>query len=180
MASIATMTGPQFDALPYEEGRRWELIEGELVEVSSPTPEHQILVQRLLLAVVLYLQNHGRGLVLADVELALAKDIRVRPDVFILLGEKAERLDKSRVPVEVCPDVAIEVISPSERTSDSMRKVDVYLGHGVREVWQVYPKTRQVLVYTAEQEVRKLGEGATLTTDLLPGFELSISKLFVI
>ena len=35
MASIATMTGAQFDALAYEEGRRWELIEGELVEASS-------------------------------------------------------------------------------------------------------------------------------------------------
>jgi Uma2 family endonuclease len=57
MASIATMTGPQFDALPYEEGRRWELIEGELVEVSSPTLEHQILLQRLLLALVLYAEG---------------------------------------------------------------------------------------------------------------------------
>jgi Uma2 family endonuclease len=180
MASIATMTGPQFDALPYEEGRRWELIQGELVEVSSPTPEHQILVQKLLLALALYLQTRGRGLVLADVEFALAGDIRVRPDVLVLLGEKAERLDKSKVPVEGCPDVAIEVISPSERTSDSMRKVDVYLGHGVEEVWQIYPKTRQVLVHTAGQNVRKLFEGATLSTDLLPGFELTISKLFVI
>jgi Uma2 family endonuclease len=57
MASIATMTGAQFDALAYEEGRRWELIEGELVEVSSPTPEHQILVQKLLLALILYIQT---------------------------------------------------------------------------------------------------------------------------
>ena len=180
MASIATMTGAQFDALAYEEGRRWELIEGELVEVSSPTPEHQILVQRLLLALVLYVQAQQQGLVLADVEFALAGDIRVRPDVLVLLGEKAERLDKSKVPVEGCPDLAIEVISPSERTSDSMRKVDVHLGHGVREVWQVYSKTRQVMTYTAGQSVRKLPEGAVLTTDLLPGFELQISKLFVI
>jgi Uma2 family endonuclease len=180
MASIATMTGPQFDALPYDEGRRWELIEGELVEVSSPTPEHQILVQRLLLALVLYVQTQRKGLVLADVEFALAVDIRVRPDVLVLLGDKAERLDKSKVPVEGCPDLAIEVISPSERTSDSMRKVDVYLGHGVREVWQIYPKTRQAVIYTEGQGVRKLPEGAMLSTDLLPGFELSISKLFVI
>jgi Uma2 family endonuclease len=180
MASLATMTGPQFDALPYEQGRRAELIEGELVEVSSPTPEHQILVQRILLALVLYVQTQSRGLVLADVEFALAEDIRVRPDVLVLLGEKAERLNRTKVPVESCPDVVIEVISPSERTSDSMRKVDVYLRHGVREVWQIYPKTRQVLVHTAGQSVRKLPEGATLTTDMLPGFELTISKLFVI
>ena len=180
MASIATMTGAQFDALPYQEGRRWELVEGDLVEVSSPTPEHQILVQRLLLALALYFQSQAQGLVLADVEFALAHDIRVRPDVLVLLGEKAERLDKSRAPVEGCPDIAVEVISPSERASDSMRKVDVYLAHGVREVWQIYPKTQQILIYTASQEVRKLPETAGLSTPLLPGFELAISKLFVI
>lgn len=61
-----------------------------------------------------------------------------------------------------------------------MRKVDVYLSHGVREVWQIYPKTRQVVIYTAGQSVRRFPEGVALTTDLLPGFELPIAKLFVI
>ncbi len=48
MASTATMTGAEFDALPWEEGRRWELIEGELVEVGSATLEDQLVVQRIL------------------------------------------------------------------------------------------------------------------------------------
>ena len=86
MASIATMTGVHFDALSYEEGRRWELLEGELVEVSSPTPEQQILVQRILFALVLYGQSRRRVLVLTDVEFALAADIRVRPDVAFCSG----------------------------------------------------------------------------------------------
>jgi Uma2 family endonuclease len=50
MATIATMTGAQFDALPYEEGRRRELLEGDLIEVSSPTPEHQDIVFNLVTA----------------------------------------------------------------------------------------------------------------------------------
>jgi Uma2 family endonuclease len=178
MASIATITGAQFDALPYEEGRRWELIEGELIEVSSPTPEHQILVQRILLALALYLQSHLPGLVLADVEFALADNIRVRPDVWVLLGDRAKDLDRSKVPIQGCPDIAVEVISPSERTSDSMRKVEAYLNHGVREVWQVYPRTRQAFVHTLGQNVRKLPESSTLTTDLLPGFDLQVASLF--
>ncbi|MGA8027584.1 MAG: Uma2 family endonuclease [Bryobacteraceae bacterium] len=178
MATTTAITGAQFDALPYDEGRRWELIQGELIEVSSPTPEHQILVQRILLALFLYVQAGATGLVLTDVEFALGEDIRVRPDVCAPLGDKAKRLDKSRVPVQSCPDIAIEVLSPSERTSDSMCKVDVYLDHGVREVWQVYPRTRQMMLYTAGQNVRKFLEGATVTTDLLPGFELPLSQLF--
>ncbi|HEY3940765.1 MAG TPA: Uma2 family endonuclease [Bryobacteraceae bacterium] len=178
MASIATMTGAQFDALSFEEGRRWELIEGELVEVSSPTPEHQMLVQRILLALVLYVRNRMPALVLADVEFALAGSIRVRPNVWVMFGEKAERLDKSKVPIEGCPDIAIEVISPSERASESMRKVEVYLQHGVREVWQIYLGTRQAVVHTSGQIIRKLAESDTFASDLLPGFELSVSSLF--
>lgn len=60
-------------------------------------------MQRLLLALVLYVQAQRRGLVLADVEFALARDIRVRPDVLFLLGEKAERLDKLKVLSKVVP-----------------------------------------------------------------------------
>jgi len=51
MPTIATMSGAQFDALPYQEGRRWELLEGELIEVPSPTAEHQIIVSNILLAI---------------------------------------------------------------------------------------------------------------------------------
>ncbi len=44
MATLATMSGAEFDALPFEEGRRWELLAGDLIEVSSLTPEHQDIV----------------------------------------------------------------------------------------------------------------------------------------
>lgn len=43
-----TATGIEFDALPYAEGRRWELLEGELIPVSSPTLKHQEIVFRVL------------------------------------------------------------------------------------------------------------------------------------
>jgi len=57
MATITTMTGAQFDAMPYEEGRRWELINGELISVSTPTWRHQDIVFRILLALRRYLER---------------------------------------------------------------------------------------------------------------------------
>ena len=48
MATTALMSGLQFDALPYEEGRRWELLEGDLIEVPSATLRYQLIVLRLL------------------------------------------------------------------------------------------------------------------------------------
>ena len=44
MATTSTMAGAQFDALPYEEGRKWELLDGDLIDVPSPTLEHQSIV----------------------------------------------------------------------------------------------------------------------------------------
>jgi Uma2 family endonuclease len=177
MASTATMTGAEFDALPWEEGRRWELIEGELVEVGSPTPEHQLVVQRILVALVLHFREHQSGFAVANVEFALSNTNRVRPDVLIVLGNRATTIDRSKVPVPGAPDIAVEVISPSERTPDSMSKVEAYLRYGTREVWQVFPKLRQVVVFTG-RELRRLDSTAMLTTSLLPDFALAVSSLF--
>jgi len=177
MASTATMTGAQFDALPYEEGRRWELIEGELVEVGSPTLDHQFIVQRLQLALMRYFASAGGGFAASDVEFALSGESRVRPDVLVVLGDRAAQVDRSRVPIPGCPDIAVEVISPSERTSESMRKVETYLRYGVREVWQVFPNLQRVVVHTA-RESRRLGATETLSTRLLPEFTLEVSALF--
>jgi Uma2 family endonuclease len=141
------MSGAQFDALPYEEGRRWELLEGELIEVPSPTPEHQDIVYAILNALKLYLQEHrSQGAAYADVEFALADHVRLRPDVCVLLAEKARQLDRRRIPIPGAPDLAIEVISPSE----SLGKIQSYLRHGAAEVWQVYPESRVLEIYKGE------------------------------
>jgi Uma2 family endonuclease len=118
MPTIARISGIQFDALPYEEGRRWELLEGEPIEVSSPTPLHQDIVFAILLALKLYLQEHRlEGAAYGDVEFALSEDVRLRPDVCLLLPDRARQLDRKRIPIPGAPNLAIEVISPSERAS---------------------------------------------------------------
>ncbi|MDQ6676028.1 MAG: Uma2 family endonuclease [Acidobacteriota bacterium] len=96
----------------------------------------------------------------------------------MLLGDRATKLNRFQVPVPGAPDIAVEVISPSERTTESLRKVDRYLALGVREVWQIHPNApRQVMVHT-QDTVRKVSREAMLETGLLPGFVLSISALF--
>ncbi len=84
MTTSTTMSGLQFDALPYEEGRRWELLEGDPIEVSSPTPRHQAIVFNILRALQRYLAE-GKGVAFADVEFALSDLSRLRPDVCALL-----------------------------------------------------------------------------------------------
>ena len=178
MATITTTTGAQFDAMPFEEGRKWELIDGELIPVSSPTPRHQDIVFRILRALQRYLEA-GRtpGLAYQDVEFAMTDKDRVRPDVCVLLGDKARRLDPDRIPIPGSPDIAIEVISPTERAFQSHDKVRAYLLNGTAEVWQVYPKSRTVQVHRGEIS-RSFEFSQPVVTDLLPGFALMLSSLF--
>jgi Uma2 family endonuclease len=179
MATSAIMTGPEFDALPYEEGRRWELLGGELIPVSSPTPEHQLILQRILLAFMLHLNaNPTHGLTFTDVEFALTEHHRVRPDVLLLIQESARGLDMTRVPVPGSPDLAVEIISPTERSSETQAKLQVYLRNGAKEVWHVYSRSKSVVIHSG-------GTSATftfderITTPLLPGFSLEVRALFL-
>ena len=179
MPTIAKMSGAQFDALPYEEGRHWELLEGELIAVPSPTPRHQDIVFAILQVLKLHLRERRlQGAAYADVEFALSEDVRLRPDVCLLLPEKALRLDRDRIPIPGAPGLAIEVISPSERTSESRAKVDAYLRYGVAEVWQIYPDTRVLEIYKGENGRSTVSADRQVTTDLLPGLSVPLSSLF--
>ncbi len=53
----------------------------------------------------------------------------------------------SHVPVPAAPNLAVEIISPTERRSDTQEKLEVYLAGGTEEVWQIYPKSKCVVVH---------------------------------
>ncbi|MGC9948372.1 MAG: Uma2 family endonuclease [Bryobacteraceae bacterium] len=178
MATITTISGAQFDAMPYEEGRQWELVNGELISVPSPTWQHQEYVLRIQLAFRRYFETSKMsGLAGQDVEFSLSDHDRVRPDVCVLLGDNARRLDPEKTPIPGAPDIAIEVISPSERASESHDKVRAYLRSGTTEVWQVYPKSRTVQIHRGET-ARSLEWSQPVETDLLPGFAFELASLF--
>ena len=176
MTTITGVTGAVFDALPYEAGRKWELLSGELVEVSSPTPNHQDVVFNLLLALKQYVKLHRKARTHQDVEFALSQIDRLRPDICVLLDERAD-LDGAKVSVQGAPDIAVEVISQSERAGDARRKVQIYLETGVQEVWQLYPVTRQMLIHSLGGR-RELQGSGILTSELLPGFECPVAIVF--
>lgn len=177
MAATTTITGAEFDAMPYEEGRRWELIHGELVRVPGPTWEHQEFESIILFAIRRYLESTGiAGLAGHDVEFALTADDRLRPDVCVLLGDNAKRLDRTKTPIPGAPDISIEIISPSERSSESLDKVRAYLRGGTTEVWQVYPKSRITLIHRGEI-ARSVEWTQPIETDLLSALSLQLASL---
>ena len=179
MATTALMSGLEFDALPYEEGRRCELLEGELIPTASPTLEHQTVVQNLQVALVAHFKAHrGQGRVWSDAEFALDRDYRVRPVVFVLLEDRLSSVDRHKIPIPGAPDIAVEVISPSERAAaDTQAKLEAYLRHGTQEVWQVFPKSKSVVIHRGAASTL-LATGEHITTPLLNGFSLDPATLF--
>jgi Uma2 family endonuclease len=171
------VTGLQFDALPYADGRRLELLEGELIEVSSPTPRHQEIVLNIVIALRQFLAG-GKGTALQDVEFALSDLLRLRPDVCVLLAKKAQDLNRDRIPVPGAPDIAIEVISPTERASESHDKIRAYLRNGVTEAWQVFPKSRTVEIHRGATSI-SLDATQSVSSDLLPDLQIPIASFFV-
>ena len=79
----------------------------------------------------------------------------------------------------VAPDLAVEVVSPTDMMFDVIHKLHEYFRCGVRQVWLVFSNVEQVYVYTSPAAVRVLNRTDTLTAeDVLPGFQLPLSDLF--
>lgn len=143
-------TVADIEALP--EGVQAELIDGELfVRMEAPSEEHQDISMGLSFQIELYIQRKmGKCRVYQGrLGVRIKKDIHnyVEPDITLVCDE--EKLDKKGC--YGAPDLVIEIVSPSNRKMDYVRKLNLYHEAGVREYWIVDPKHEQVTVYCWEQ-----------------------------
>jgi Uma2 family endonuclease len=169
------ITAEQFYQLPQEEGREFELLDGEVIEIPSPTPRHNIVAHTL--GSLLYPALQGRGRVIPETDFSDGRFTALRPDLSILLGEKYTHLHLDKVPVSVPPDIVVEVISPSESALRVERRIRAYLRFGVTEIWIAHP-LEGTLYFHTETSVTRLRSGDTRSTPLLPGWSVSVNQLF--
>jgi Uma2 family endonuclease len=169
------VTAEQFYQLPEEEGREFELLDGEVIEMPSPTYKHNRIVTAA--TVLLHAAVSGRGAVVGNTDFSDGRYTTLRPDLVVLLGDKPSIVDPEKLPVTVPPDIVVEVISPSESAIRIERRKDAYLHFGVCEVWMIYPENRHVYIHT-EVGIRRLRPGDTVDTPLLPGWSVAVDQLF--
>jgi Uma2 family endonuclease len=178
MATQTLMTAEEFDRLPYErEGPRFELLNGELIEMSTATYLHNRIIAKLVSRLDVYLEKHGTGFVVPNTGFALNPETRVAPDLALLWPDRRAQIDLTRVPLPIAPNIAIEVVSPSESARNLDRRVEVFLQAGTEEVWVIYPESKHILVYTPEL-IRRVSVTQILETPTLPGWSLRVSELF--
>jgi Uma2 family endonuclease len=179
------MTADELDALPtYGPGgdRRYELIRGELKVMSPAKPLHGIIRARIAAYLFGFVQEHNLGEVFGAETGFLVEtdpDSVVGADAAFVGNERlaaVERFDKF---FPFAPDLAVEVLSPSNTVQEIDEKVALYFAAGSRLVWVFNPKRRTVAVYSSPFDVRILGGKDALDGgDVLPGFHLDLSKLF--
>ena len=170
------LTAEQFAQLETAEDEHFELIEGELIPLSSPTPLHARICGRLDRRVSDYFGSHPRGEAFREIDCALSSNTVRRPDVAIFLAARAPLIDLKKIPVPFPPDIAVEVISPSELAIQVHRKALDYLRAGTQEVWLLDPENGEIFVQK-DAGIRLLRGSEVLDSTLLPGFSVSVADL---
>lgn len=117
-----------------EDGKRYEIIEGELFVAASPSKRHQRLLKRAFRVFVRAIEDTGWGEVFfSPVDVKFTEDDVVEPDLIAIRRERMHIYTEN--PVVEAPDIVLEVISPSSRNHDQVRKATLYAAHGVPEYW---------------------------------------------
>jgi len=121
-----------------EEATRYELDEGRLIVLPSPSPWHNVVAFRLMRALSAFVGTHDLGLTLAETDFRLEAAVR-KPDVAFIPNERIRDMDLHHTPIQGAPALAVEVISPGNSAVDIRKKLIQYLAAGAQAVWLVYP-----------------------------------------
>jgi Uma2 family endonuclease len=167
-----------------DNGKRRELVKGELREMPPAGSVHGAFGGRLQAYLGIHILNHQLGQIfLAETGFIIkrAPDTVRAPDIAFISKERLpEPLPDGYLPV--APDLAVEVVSPSDSAREVRDKVNEWLNFGVRMVWVVEPRKRTIKEYrlnSDEQPVRIFGEDDVLDGgDVVPGFSLPVCKVF--
>ncbi|MBA3415656.1 MAG: Uma2 family endonuclease [Chloroflexia bacterium] len=178
MATSVRLTAADLAALP-DDGWRYELIRGELQRMAPDNVDHGLYGDNIQFPLSRFVRQHRLGRVMGNVGFTLESD----PDT--VLGPDVSFVRADRLPARggcafprIPPDLAVEVLSPSNSASEIGRKLAIYLAAGVRLVWVIDSETRTVAVHSPAG-VTLLGEGDTLDGgDVLPGFSIPVADLF--
>jgi Uma2 family endonuclease len=174
------LTAEEFWLLP-DNGMRRALVRGEVIETLPPGASHGGIAGEMVGRLRAWAKSGPGGW--AGVEsgfiLTHGPDTVRGPDVSYV---RRERIPPEGVPEkfwDLAPDLAVEVISPSETAMDVREKLREYFDAGTPMVWFVYPRQREVVVHTPDGVSRTYGGQSVLEVpDLLPGFRCVVAELF--
>jgi Uma2 family endonuclease len=180
---LTTRDFAAFLALHADEGRDFELLDGEVYAIMPSSGKPSEISAEALGHLWLFLKQHPIAHITdAQGGYNLDEHTTVAPDVGVILKARLPTMPKSGF-IPIRPDLVVEVISPSDLENPAERidrKRQAYQKAGVPLLWYLYPETEQVYVYRAgTHEAQIIGADGTLSGDpVLPGFTPPVRDLF--
>jgi Uma2 family endonuclease len=163
---------------------RYELVNGDILELPRVNALHARVMIRVGRLLDEWVDAHGGGVVFGgDLSVVLhlpydAERLRLVDIAYFC----SERLPLEKIPekwLPGAPDLAVEILSPSDRSADTQQKVRDYLEAGARMVWIIAPEVKTVTVYRADGSARLVKEHEQLDgDDVLPGLAIPLAKVF--
>jgi Uma2 family endonuclease len=183
MATIATpvVTWEAFERLPDSDGFHRELIKGEL-QILPPAKFGHGQIAANVYDTLFELKKLGLGAAYLEVGYKLTDNPPswVQPDVSFLTADRIAEIRGNDYPVGA-PNLAVEIISPSETAADIEQKVSLLLETGCQTIWVIYPKTQTVHVFTPGGHATICNNNETLPAlALAPDLLIPVAKLFAV
>ncbi|MBI2939877.1 MAG: Uma2 family endonuclease [Chloroflexi bacterium] len=161
-------------------GQRYELVDGELVEMAPTGLEHAEIELEIGALLRDYVRQHRLGKVFAGEAL-----FRLDPAGRLARAADIAFIQRERLPSKAikgafpgAPDLAVEIVSPGDSPQSVQRKVDDWLSHGASAVLVVHPDTRSVVLHRPDSSVTLRGDDELSLDPVLPGFRVKVSELF--
>ena len=158
-----------------------ELVRGEVVETMPPGAEHGEITIALGTLLRLWMKQGIGGYVGAEAGFILGRDPDVirGPDIAYVRADRIPPGGRPKAFWNIAPDLAVEIVSPSETIGTVREKVRDFLEAGTPLVWTIYPDEREVVAHTPDGVARTYGGDDILEhSDVLPGFSCKVSELF--
>ena len=164
-----------------DDGRRYELYDGEVSVVPAPLPRHQLAMLELQDHLRTYVSGHGGLLIVSPIDIVFTETNVLQPDIVVFTAQRRHLVALDE-PIRSRPDVAVEVISPSTERNDRGRKLAAFQRFGVPEYWILDPVAEQVELlrlqkgrYAAPRLSRR---GQMFGSRVLAGFSCDVASLF--
>jgi Uma2 family endonuclease len=175
------MTVEELEVL-LDDGKRYELIDGELREIAPTVNWHGEVESNLVIRLGGHVQAHALGRVSCGEVLYIIRrnPDRVRAaDIAFIRQDRVPPLAARQHIMEVIPDLVAEILSKNDTVEEISDKIDDWLAAGVPMLWIVDPFRRTVTTYRSGRDPVLLGEHGTLEGDpVVPGFRCPVAEIF--
>jgi Uma2 family endonuclease len=173
------LTYEDYCLLP-NDGKRYEIIDGELFVTPSPLRWHQKVLANLLYYLTEFVKKRDLGEVYpAPLDVVFSQYDVVEPDILYISKARAQIMTEKNI--QGAPDLIVEVLSESTAQIDRTTKLKLYARYGVAEYWVIDPTMLSAEIYrllpSGFELAARLDSSQSLASPLLPGFSLSLTKL---